>query len=119
MSSAWEKFQGATITLARSGAIKDRLALAYRNFLAEISEEELPRELREEFRALCLALTREPPLLRGEDAVQATVRKMSSLDADDAAAALVRLFGSLPHGAAAAPRLNTPAQVVPLFLTAP
>src|SRR6185437_1003180 len=42
-ATAWERFQSATLSLARSGPIKDRLADAYRNHLAEVREEELPR----------------------------------------------------------------------------
>jgi hypothetical protein len=121
MSSAWEKFQAATLSLVRSGSIKDRLTDAYRNHLANVAPEELPRDLRDEFRALSSALTRECPL-RGEDPVRATVRKMSNDEADHLACALVRLFCAMPRAAAAtpsvAPRGVTSAQVVPLFLEA-
>jgi len=115
MSSAWERFHGAVLTLVRSGAIKDRLAEAYREHLAELCEEDLPRELREEFRDLHCTLTREPALLRGEDAVRATLRKMSALEADHAAASVVRLFAALPRGAVNT-RLGSSAQIVPLYL---
>jgi hypothetical protein len=113
-ATPWERFQSATLQLARSGPIKDRLADAYRNYLAEVREEELPREIREEFRAVSRTLTRERPMLRGEDAVRATIRKMSNDEADRIACSVVRIFGALPH--AAATRHSTPAQVVPLFL---
>jgi hypothetical protein len=46
MSTTWEKFQGATLSLARSGSIKERLTDAYRNHLSAVAEEELPREIR-------------------------------------------------------------------------
>ena len=82
------------MTLARSGPIKDRLADAYRNHLALVSAEELPEGLRAEFRACHDALTRERPL-RGEDAVRATVRKLSSHDADELACSVVRLFAAM------------------------
>lgn len=114
-ATTWDKFQGATLSLARSGSIKDRLAAAYRNYLADVSEEELPREIREEFRAVSTTLTRERPLSRGEDAVRATLRKMSNDEADRVACAVVRLFGAIPHGAQLARHPQT-AQVVPLFL---
>jgi len=113
-ASAWERFQSATLSLARSGPIKDRLADAYRNHLAEVREEELPREIREEFRAVSQTLTRERPMLRGEDAVRATIRKMSNDEADSIACSVVRIFGALPHAVPAA-RHPTPAQVVPLY----
>jgi hypothetical protein len=117
MSTAWDKFQGATLSLARSGSIKDRLVDAYRNYLADISEDELPREIREEFRSVNLSLTRERPMLRGEDAVRATTRKMSNDEADRLASTVVRLFAAMPRAAAApAVRHAAAMQVVPLYI---
>jgi hypothetical protein len=94
MSTAWEQLEGAALALARSGTIKDRLADAYRNHLALVSAEELPEGLRAEFHACHAALTREQPL-RGEDAVRATVRKMSGHEADELACSVVRLFAAM------------------------
>ena len=94
MNTAWEQFEGAALSLARSGPIKDRLADAYRNHLALVNADELPDALREEFRACHDALTHRRPL-RGEDAVRATVRKMSNQEADDVAGSVVRLFAAL------------------------
>jgi hypothetical protein len=94
MSTTWEQFEGAALSLVRSGAIKDRLADAYRNHLALVNAEELPEGLRAEFRACHEALTRERPL-RGEDAVRATVRKMSNHEADALACSVVRLFAAM------------------------
>ena len=99
MSTTWERLEGAALSLARSGAIKDRLTDAYRQHLEQLSAEEFPESLRAEFRACHEALTREPPL-RGEDAVRATVRKMSSLEADAVACSVVRLFAALVREAA-------------------
>jgi hypothetical protein len=98
MSTTWEQLEGAVLTLARSGAIKDRLADAFRNHLAQLNADDLPDALRAEFRACHNALTRERPL-RGEDAVRATVRKMSSEEADEVACGVVRMFGALAHQA--------------------
>jgi hypothetical protein len=95
MSTTLEKFRGATLSLARSGSIKDRLTDAYRNHLALVDESELPIELVEAFRAVSQALNRERPLLRGEDTFRATVRKMSSLEADQVASCVVRLYGEM------------------------
>src|SRR5436309_6210347 len=89
MSTAWEQIEAAALSLARSGPIKDRLADAYRNHLALVNPEELPAALRAEFRACHETLTRERPL-PGEDAVRATVRKMSNQDADEVARTVVR-----------------------------
>jgi hypothetical protein len=94
MSTTWEQLEGAALSLARSGPIKDRLADAYRNHLAFVQVEELPEILREEFRACRDALTHERPL-RGEDAVRATVRKMSNSEADELACSVVRLFAAI------------------------
>ncbi len=94
MSTTWEQLEGAALSLARSGAIKDRLADAYRNHLAQVNVEELPEALRAPFRACHEALTRERPL-QGEDAVRATVRKLSSGEADELACSVVRLYGAL------------------------
>src|SRR5215472_12291262 len=94
MNTAWQRLEAAALTLARSGPIKDRLADAYRNHLALVTAEELPEGLRAEFRACHDALTRERPL-RGEDAVRATVRKLSSNEADELACSVVRLFAAI------------------------
>lgn len=110
MNTTWAQLEEAALSLARSGSIKDRLIDAYRNHLALVSAEELPEALRAEFRACHDALTHERPL-RGEDAVRATVRKMSSQEADDVASSVVRLFAAAvresarPIAAAPAPAL--------------
>ena len=93
MSSTWEQLEGAALSLGRAGSIKDRLADAFRNHLAQVDAEELPDSLRETFRACHDALTRERPL-PGEEAVRATVRKMSNQEADELAANVVRLYGA-------------------------
>jgi hypothetical protein len=95
MSTTLEKFRGAALSLARSGSIKDRLTDAYRNHLALVDENELPRELVADFRAVSRALNRERPLLRGEDTFRATVRKMSNVEADEVASSVVRMFGAM------------------------
>jgi len=59
-----------------------------------VNAEDLPEGLRAEFRACHAALTREAPL-RGEDAVRATVRKLSSHEADELACNVVRLFAAM------------------------
>jgi hypothetical protein len=116
INSTWEKFQRATITLARSAPIKDRLTEAYRNYLAHIADEDLPKELRANFRAFTDALTRERPLLRGEDAFRATVRKMSTEEAEDMACSVVHMFGALPRLVATTTRPKTSTPVVPLYI---
>jgi len=106
MGTALEQLEGAALALARSAPIKERLADAYRTHLALVNPEELPAALRAEFRACHDALTRERPL-RGEDAVRATVRKMSSQQADEVAGCLVRLFAAMARQAIAEAALAT------------
>jgi hypothetical protein len=92
MISAWECFHFATLELVRSTPIKQRLICAYRRHLVSLPENEIPNEVRESFgqvmRALCGVLPQ-----RGEDAVAASVRKMSNQEADDCAALIVEIFG--------------------------
>lgn len=114
MTTVGDRILGAALSLARSGAIKDRLTTAYRNHLAGLEQDELPQELRAQFESVKRALTRERPLFRGEDAVRASVRKMSNDEADECACSIVRLLGALPR-AAYGPSARTSAPVVQLF----
>jgi hypothetical protein len=116
--TTWEIFQGATLSLARSGALKDRLTDAYRNHLCCVDETELPRELREDFKSFNHALTRERPLLRGEDAVRATIRKMSNGEAEAAATSVVKMFCALQRGTGPSRSAPTGTVVVPLYVAA-
>ena len=91
MSRINDRLESATLFFARSGAIKDRLEGAWRQCLANVDAEDLPREIRLSFLELSGAMQRERPL-RGEDAVRATIRKMSNEDAERHAASIVRMF---------------------------
>jgi hypothetical protein len=103
MMSAWENFHFATLELVRSTPIKQRLIAAYRRHLASIEEQELPSEVRESFSQVMRSLGGVQPL-RGEDAVAASVRKMSNQDADDCAALIVEIFGLICRSQADAQR---------------
>jgi hypothetical protein len=94
MSRVYDRLESATLLLARGGSIKDRLNGAWRQFLANIEAEDVPREVRLQFLELSSAMQRERPL-RGEDAVRATIRKMSNEDAERHAAHIVRMFCKL------------------------
>jgi hypothetical protein len=94
MIDAWESLHSATLELVRSTPIKQRLVAAYRRNLASITEEQLPSEVRATFARVMHAFAGVKPL-QGEDAVVATVRKMSGQEADDCAALIVELFGQL------------------------
>jgi hypothetical protein len=92
MISAWECFHFATLELVRSTPIKQRLVCAYRRHLASLTESEIPGEVRESYGQVMRSLCGVAPL-RGEDAVAASVRKMSNQEADDCAAQIVEIFG--------------------------
>jgi hypothetical protein len=92
MLSAWECFHFATLELVRSTPIKQRLVCAYRRYLSSLPENEIPNEVRESFGQVLRCLCGVAPL-RGEDAVAASVRKMSNQEADDCAAQIVEIFG--------------------------
>ena len=91
MSRVYDRLESATLLLTRSGAIKDRLDGAWRQHLANLETDDVPRELRLQFLDLASAMHREQPL-RGEDAVRATIRKMSNEEAERHAAHIVRMF---------------------------
>jgi hypothetical protein len=106
MISAWDCFHCATLELVRSTPIKQRLVSAYRRHLASLPEDQLPSDVREFFGQVMRSLGGVQPL-RGEDAVAASVRKMSNQEADDCAALIVEIFGLMcrdhvtanrPHG---------------------
>jgi hypothetical protein len=92
MITAWECLHFATLELVRSTPIKQRLVCAYRRYLAALPEIEIPSEIRESYSQVIRSLCGVQPL-RGEDAVAASVRKMSNQDADDCAAQIVEIFG--------------------------
>jgi hypothetical protein len=92
MISAWENLHFATLELVRSTPIKQRLISAYRRHLAMVVEDQLPSEVRGSFSQLMRSFSGVQPL-RGEDAVVASVRKMSNHEADDCAALIVEIFG--------------------------
>jgi len=103
MMSAWENLHFATLELVRSTPIKQRLISAYRRHLASVTEDQLPNEARETFSQVMRTLAGVQPL-RGEDAVAASVRKMSNQEADDCAALIVEIFGLTCRADAGAPR---------------
>ncbi len=113
MVSAWDSLHSATLELVRSTPIKQRLIAAYRRHLAAILEEQLPAEARGSFTHLMQSLAGVVPL-RGEDAVTASVRKMSNQEADDCAALIVEIFGLLPRVSEAVPATRASAAVVQL-----
>lgn len=94
MNTAWECFLSAAQRLSSAGPIKRRLADAYITHLATISTDEIPREYREEFIAIGSSLSCVTPL-RGETAIQASIRKMSDFEAAGHAMRIINLMGAL------------------------
>jgi hypothetical protein len=110
MISAWECFHFATLELVRSTPIKQRLICAYRRHLAALSEGEVPDSVRESFHQVLRNLRGVQPL-RGEDAVAASVRKMSNQEADECAALIVEIFGIMSRAQPQVARSNTVVQL--------
>ncbi|GAC1461597.1 MAG: hypothetical protein PVSMB1_12150 [Gemmatimonadaceae bacterium] len=104
MNTTLDLFEAATVSLTRPAPIKDRLTDAYLNYLVYVHEEDLPADVCDEFRALSGTLTRVSPEVRGDDALRATVRKMSSNDAAEAAVAVVRMFGAVSRASTSLPQ---------------
>ena len=110
MITAWECFHCATLELVRSAPIKQRLIAAYRRYLAALPEDKLPGEVRESF-ALVMRTLRGVQPLRGEDAVAASVRKMSNQEADECAALIVEIYGLMSRAYIPSNRPNTVVQL--------
>src|ERR1700722_13107918 len=110
MSNACDCFHSATLELVRSTPIKQRLVRAYRRHLASLPEEQLPGEVRESFGQVMRCLRGVQPL-RGEDAVAASVRKMSNQEADDCAALIVEMYGQLSRDHVVSSRPSTVVQL--------
>src|ERR1700691_6646648 len=110
MITAWDSFHFATLELVRSTPIKQRLICAYRRYLASLPADEVPTEARESYAHVLRSLCGVAPL-RGEDAVAASVRKMSNQEADECASLIVEIFGLMSRFNLVA---NRPAAVVQL-----
>jgi hypothetical protein len=127
--SAWGMLHAATLELAKSTPIKQRLENAFSKHLRHIEPGQLPAALRCEFHDLMRGLEAVPPM-PGESPVHATVRKMSAEDADLYATRIVVLFGEVARASAPAavelpahePRheryADAPDNVVPLLYAA-
>jgi hypothetical protein len=109
MTRAWECFHCATLELVRSTPIKQRLISAYRHFVA-LPEDQMPGEIREPLDQVMRSLQGVQPQ-RGEDAVAASVRKMSNSQADECAALIVEIFGLMCRVNVAPSRANTVVQL--------
>jgi hypothetical protein len=118
MISPWDSLHSAILELVRSTPIKQRLICVYRRHLSTLMVEQLPSEVRGTFAQVMQILGGVQPL-RGEDAVVASVRKMSAQQADDCAALIVEIFGMMSrrHAEVARPH-NTVVQLQTVERTA-
>lgn len=101
-AAAWESLHKATLELAKSSALKQRLTDAFTRYLIDLPTQELPGEVRHDFEALRQSMTRVRPQ-HGECPVAATVRKMSIGEADACAARIIALLDTLHRTSLAAP----------------
>ena len=99
--SAWGTLHAATVELAKGTPLKQRLVVAFSMHLTGLDAGAVPAPLRGEFISLLEAFEAVTPL-RGETAIQATVRKMSADEADRIASRIVTLFGQVAR--ASSPR---------------
>jgi hypothetical protein len=94
VSGHTQRFAAAVHALIAEGPVKQRLASAYTEHLADLPDTDLPPAVQQEFRALQVALTRVPPV-GTESRVRASVQKMSPAEAAGHAAAILRLYVAL------------------------
>ena len=94
MSDFTTRFEAAVHTLIGDGTVKQRLIHAYGEYLEDLAEIEFPEDRDEEFARLHRALHGVPPVGR-ESAVQASVQKMSSVEAASHARVILQLYRRL------------------------
>jgi hypothetical protein len=86
------RLEAAALSMTGPGSIKDRLLDAYCSHLEDVQQSDLPGALGAQFAEMSDALHRVPGL-PGEDAVKASVRKLSNEEARRYAELVVRLYG--------------------------
>ncbi len=89
-----DRFFSAVRTLSGDGPIKHRLASAYKEHLEDLHEDQVPDSVRSKFESLRQAMTAVGPA-NGETAVQASVRKMSPVDAQRYATSILLMLSEL------------------------
>lgn len=89
-----DRLFSAARTLIGDGPIKQRLVAGWLEYLEPLREEEIPEPIRPKFLSLRQALTAVAPT-NGESAVQASVRKMSPLDAQRYATSILLMIAEM------------------------
>ncbi len=89
-----DRFFSAVRSLAGDGPVKQRLVAAYKEYLEDLAETQVPESIRPKFESLKEALHAVGPT-NGESAVHASVRKMSPVDAQRYATSILLMLGEL------------------------
>ena len=92
MASLSDRLEAAALALAGCEPIKDRLAIAWGKHLADLEARDFPRDVRDEFEAMFLALNRERAL-PGDTVLKASLRKLSTAEASRYATLIIRTYG--------------------------
>ena len=118
VSSFAERFAAAVQILIEDGPIKQRLAAAYSQHLADVTDAELPPALRRDFAGLQAAISRVAPA-GNSTPVRASVQKMSPREASGHAATILKLYVELMSGVERAEPLKVvaPPRKAPRFLS--
>ena len=118
VSSFAERFAAAVQILIEDGPIKQRLAAAYSQHLADVTDAELPPALRRDFADLQAAISRVAPA-GNSTPVRASVQKMSPREASGHAATILKLYVELMSGVERAEPLKVvaPPRKAPRFLS--
>jgi hypothetical protein len=109
-SALTEQLEAAVIALASHGALKDRLATAYSNHLADLDMQELPLETQQDFTEFSKAM-HGARALPGDNVVRASVRKFSNEEAQRYAALIVRIYGLEMQNQNQGSTLRSPARI--------
>jgi len=100
MQTDWECFRDAVVLLAGGGPVKQRLADAFQVHLKNLDVDSLPHDLRGPFCEL-VAAVQNGQRVGALDAVSASVRKMSEVEAARHAQSIVHMFANLHDPTAA------------------
>ena len=107
MSQLLERFEAAVHTLIGEGPVKQRLTVAYSEFLEDLQELDAPAGLSGAIEDLHAALHRVAPIGNGT-CVKASVQKMSAGEASWHAETILKLYAEL----LTQPRRGEPLKVV-------
>jgi hypothetical protein len=89
-----DRFFSAVRVLTGDGPVKQRLLSAYKEHLDSLREDEVPESIRQKFESLRQALHAVQGI-RGENPVDASVRKLSPADAQRYATSILLMLSEL------------------------